>query len=217
MAQDLTTYNKTDLAGFISALTSDRVTVTNINRTDGPAWLSKSLGVGAITVGVTNDFIYKTTAVSGVNPLVIHTLYSNVDTDLQTLQITGKKYFRVNAQGLKVNVTYRTGVSNRSDVTANLTINTERLIHVSRSGQIYTIVIYNGTTIGTGVLDTLAIDATESPPDFEFHSACGDLHDGVSGRIMSGYTRTLEFTGLPGGVNAAYYLQLIENKTRGRN
>lgn len=208
MAQNLTTYPKNDPSIKLT-VTADKVAYANLLQTDGATWLSKDLGVDAIDSGVSLAFLCKNTG-SGTQPFVANNMWSNTDTDwLSHHDVGGRKHAMSYFDTFELFLRYWDGASVHDDFTSGLSADVERLIDFSRSGQVYTMIIYNGATVGSGVLDTLTVNAGETPPDFQYHIACSNFTGGQPGTV-TGFGRTYEFTGLPvvggGGLRHPIYM-----------
>ena len=195
MAQDLTLYDKTDPSSKL-IVTSDKVTGVGLARNSGHTWLSKSFGAGAITETVGLSYICKSLSFSG-SGFFINYVWSDVNKGVQQHHTDGDKYFDSVFSNFNFQCNYFDGTANHIDITAGFSGNVERLVNGSRSGQVFTVIIYNGITVGTGVLGILTVNAGEVPPDWEYNYTGANFNDGAASTITA-YARTLEFTGLAG-------------------
>lgn len=203
MGQDLLFYNETDPSNKLVVI-ADKVTFTGLARNSGKTWLSKSLGIGAIVESTSIKYLNNVVSSSG-SGFVMSNMWSNVDKEWKQQQVDGDKFIGSYFAAGQIVGRYWNGVGPVQDMTSGISAGVERLIDKSRSGNIYTITIYNGLTTLSGVLDVLIIDAGETPPDFEFHIACSNLNDGGTA-TLSGHTRSFIFTGL----------NILQNRTRSK-
>ena len=193
MAQDLTTYMETDPTSRL-VVTSDKVTWAGLLQTDGATFLLKDLGVDSIVAGTSVTYLCSNNG-SGSQPFVATNLWSNVNQDWSAHYPTQDKHQVSYFRGPNILLRYSSGIATPTDTTAGFLGNVERLVDISRIGQIYTMVIYNGTTVGSGVKDTLVVNAGETPPDFQYHTTCSNFVGPIAGTV-TGFSRTYNFTGL---------------------
>jgi hypothetical protein len=197
-AENLLTYGKADPNNRL-VVTESRVTHADMKRNDGSTLLSKDKGAGAIVEATTLDVILFHSSASG--SLCNHSIWANENKSYQNLLDDGDEVFYIqdgkNATGFFTAIA-SLNLGGGFDL-GYYAANTPRLTVTSRSGQTYTMIVYNSITTGSGVLDTLSFSPVDTlPTTFRYHIAASNVDDNGGSLGHYGYAENYTFNGLAG-------------------
>jgi hypothetical protein len=198
MSENLLTYTEVDPNSRVT-LTADRATHATMTRNDSATYTSKDLGAGAIVEATTLNVILYHDSSTQQSAFCNHVIWSNANKSWNNLNVDGDKAFYQqdgrNATGYYTAIA-QLNLGGGFDL-GYYAANTARLLKISRSGNTYTGILYNGTTVGSGVKDTLTFSPVDTvPTSFRYNTLAANSDDSANSATHAGYAEFYTFSGL---------------------